>query len=220
MGMIRDGQDFDALLASYVAGNLAEPARVLVRSHLEINPANRSFIRDMEAMAGEMLEEIEPVSISGRDDRLDAIFASRPIEAPQPAMQPSTSVMHDALPLSLRQFIGCDLKDIPWRTRLPGLKEYRLDDMDGCHVSMLWIRSGQAMPTHTHSGTELTLVLEGGFSDGVGHYVRGDVSFADDTVDHRPVADDDGDCICFAVTEGDLRLTGPVGRFFAPFIRG
>lgn len=174
----------------------------------------------MEAMAGEWLEEIEPQPISGRSERLDVIFTSGPVDVAPPSLSTVTIPAPEILPQSLRRLIGSDLKDIPWRTRLPGLKEYRLHDMDGCHVSMFWIRSGLAVPTHTHRGTELTLVLEGGFSDNIGHYVRGDVSYADDTVDHRPVADDDGDCICFVVTEGDLRLTGPVGRFFAPFIRG
>ena len=46
------------------------------------------------------------------------------------------------------------------------------------------------------------------------------IAYADDDVDHRPIADEGEDCLCFAVTEGSLRLTGPVGRFFAPFLRG
>ena len=75
------------------------------------------------------------------------------------------------------------------------------------------------MPSHTHHGTELTLVLTGGFKDEDGHYVAGDVAFADGDVDHKPIADEGEDCICFAVTAGRLQLTGPVGRWFAPFIR-
>jgi putative transcriptional regulator len=34
-----------------------------------------------------------------------------------------------------------------------------------------------------------------------------------------PTADDDGDCVCLAVTDAPLRLTGPIGRLFNPFIR-
>ena len=37
-------------------------------------------------------------------------------------------------------------------------------------------------------GTELTLVLAGGFSDETGHFLRGDLAEADASVDHRPVA--------------------------------
>lgn len=209
-------EQFDALLAGYVAGTLAEPARLLVRSHLDLSPVNRGFVRDLEAAGGTMLEEIAPVRIENRDAMLAAIFAAsaeEPITVPQAATK-------TRLPLPLFDFIGKDVADIPWKTKLPGLKEYKVADMDGCSASLLWIRAGMAMPSHTHHGTELTLVLEGGFSDLHGHYVRGDVAYADDDVDHRPVADDDEDCICFAVTEGSLRLTGPIGRLFAPFMRG
>ena len=56
-------------------------------------------------------------------------------------------------------------------------------------------------------------MLKGGFTDSTGHYRRGDIAIADSEVDHRPRADDDEDCICFAVSEAPLRLTGPFVRF-------
>ncbi len=210
-------EQLDALLAGYVAGTLAEPARLLVRSHLDLSPANRGFVRDLEATCGTMLEHVAPMALDNRDAMLSAIFDAPPADrisiAPRPARR-------TRLPATLAGFIGKDIGEIPWKTKLPGLREYKVMEMDGCSASLLWIRAGMAMPTHTHHGTELTLVVEGGFSDGEGHYVRGDVAYADDDVDHRPVADEGEDCICFAVTEGSLRLTGPIGRFFAPFLRG
>jgi putative transcriptional regulator len=81
------------------------------------------------------------------------------------------------------------------------------------------IRAGVSMPQHTHKGREMTLVLAGGFTDDTGHFLRGDLSLTDGTVDHVPTADDDGDCVCLAVTDAPLRLTGPIGRLFNPFIR-
>jgi putative transcriptional regulator len=75
------------------------------------------------------------------------------------------------------------------------------------------------MPSHTHEGSEITLVLRGGFSDATGHYRRGDIAIADSEVDHRPRADEDEDCICFAVTDAPLRLTGPVARFVQRLLR-
>jgi putative transcriptional regulator len=60
---------------------------------------------------------------------------------------------------------------------------------------------------------EMTLLLAGGFSDETGHYLRGDVALADPSVDHRPVADPGEDCLCLAVTDAPLRLTGRFGRY-------
>ena len=84
---------------------------------------------------------------------------------------------------------------------------------------MLRIAPGHGVPQHSHRGTELTLVLEGGFSDITGHYVRGDIQVADQELDHQPVADDHVACICLAVTSDHLRLTGPLGRIIDPFLR-
>ena len=109
-------EQFDALLAGYVAGTLAEPARLLVRSHLDLSPVNRGFVRDLEAAGGTMLEEIAPVRIENRDAMLAAIFAAsaeEPITVPQAATR-------TRLPLPLFDFIGKDVADIPWKTKLPG----------------------------------------------------------------------------------------------------
>jgi putative transcriptional regulator len=45
------------------------------------------------------------------------------------------------------------------------------------------------------------------------------VSEADSQVDHRPVADEDEDCLCLTVTDAPLRLTGWLGRLLSPFVR-
>ncbi|ADZ70441.1 ChrR family anti-sigma-E factor [Polymorphum gilvum] len=211
----------DELLAGFVAGTLAEPARVLVDSHLELSSRNRDYVRSLEALGGMSLEDAPPVSLEDRDGRLEAIFAApeaSPAASERPVREPSVD---PRIPASLRRLIGGrSLDALPWRSRMPGVKECRLGEIDGCSASLLWIRAGRAVPSHTHEGRELTLVLQGGFSDCDGHYERGDIAIADDDIDHKPIADEGEDCICFAVTEGHLRLTGPVGRFFAPFVRG
>jgi putative transcriptional regulator len=81
------------------------------------------------------------------------------------------------------------------------------------------MRRGEAMPRHTHGGIELVLMLDGGFTDERGSYRRGDVVISDGAVVHRPVADDDADCLCLVVMEGGLKLTGPLGRILNLFFR-
>jgi putative transcriptional regulator len=75
------------------------------------------------------------------------------------------------------------------------------------------------MPSHTHPGMEATLVLKGSFADATGYYGRGDLAVVDSDVDHKPVAGADEDCICFAVSEGPVKLTGPIARLFQKLIR-
>lgn len=198
-------ETIDALLARYVAGSLPAPARVLVESHLALKPENRALAAGLEALAGAELDAGLPVALGSPRQRIDSIVTG-PIAPGAPARKSATGIF----PAPLRDFIGFDVEDVPWRTKLPGFKEYDIGEIDGCHVTLFWIRAGRKIPAHTHEGTELSLVLDGAFTDRTGRYGRGDISLADDTIDHRPIADKDRPCIGFAVTDGPLRLTGPL----------
>lgn len=204
----------DALIARYVAGTLPAPLRALVASHLELSASSRALVRGLEAAAGHELDATEPVALESRDDMLDAVFASQP---DAPTDTPSESA-DEIMPRALHDFVGFGVDSVPWKTKLPGFKEYEMEDVDGCHVSMFWIRGGRKVPTHTHEGFEVTLVLDGAFSDEHGHYGRGDIALADSTIEHRPVADEGRPCICFAVTDGALRLRGPLHHRIADII--
>lgn len=192
------------LLARYATGMLPAPATAFVRAHLEIKPEKRSLIEDFEHMCGTALSTIEPVEISNKKLNLDAIFASE-----MPAAAEQTEATADSIiPHALRDYVSMNVDDIPWKTKLPGFKEYEIGTFDGCEVSMFWIKAGRAMPRHTHEGSELFMVLDGSFTDETGHYARGDISIADETVDHRPVAGKEGPCIGFSITDAPLKLTG------------
>ncbi len=209
----------DELLAGYVAGTLSFPAQALVGAHLELSDRNRRYVSSLETLAGSGLEESDPVDFSDRDGALAAIFDDKEPIVDAFAAFSSPSPAATDLPSSLQSIVGSTIDNLPWKTLLPGVKECKLGEIDGCDSSLLWVRAGKAMPSHTHHGTELTLVLKGGFRDEDGHFVAGDIAFADGDTDHKPIADEGEDCICFAVTAGRLQLTGPVGRWFAPFIR-
>lgn len=219
--MVREHIDtIDALMARFVAGSLPLPAQVLVESHLELKPDYRNYVSDLEAMAGVALEDVKPSALSNRDALLDNIFSSNAgshdIRLPKSPVigAPSDGI----LPRPLREFIGLDVEDIPWRTKIPGFKEYDVGDFDGCHVSMFWIKPGRTVPAHTHEGCELSLVLDGAFNDATGRYGRGDISVADDTIDHRPIAEADRPCIGFAVVDAPLKLTGSFRQLIGDII--
>jgi putative transcriptional regulator len=88
----------------------------------------------------------------------------------------------------------------------------------GAGLRLLRLAPGFTAPRHTHLGSEVTLVLQGEFSDHQGRYRRGDVCFADPSVDHRPSVGGEAVCLCLVYQEGPLRLTGPLGRWLNPFV--
>lgn len=203
----------DALLAGYAAGSLTPELHSLVAAHLAIRPDNRAFVARLEQLKAASLADIEPAPLSDPERCLASIFASEPRAA-------APAVAHDpVLPAPLLQLFGRPLGEIKWRTLLPGIKEHKLAGQRDCDASLMWVRAGRMMPSHSHEGSEITLVLKGGFSDETGHYRRGDIAFADSEVDHHPLADADEDCICFAVTDAPLRLTGPIGRIVQRLLR-
>lgn len=205
----RSGDPVDALLAEFAAGALQGPMSVLVEAHLELSPKGRGFVRDLDALGGILLDEAPRVALKDRDRRLAAIFDD---PAPPPPVQPRRDVAPDPVfPAAIRRFVGRPFAEVRWTSKLPGLREIRLD-RDGTEVSLMWLKSGHAVPAHTHTGREAVLVLQGGFSDLNGRYDRGDLALADELVDHKPVADEGEDCICFVVQEGHLKLTGMMGR--------
>ncbi|MGE6648117.1 ChrR family anti-sigma-E factor [Shewanella colwelliana] len=92
-----------------------------------------------------------------------------------------------------------------------------LDD-DERRMSLLHIDKGGSVPTHTHKGFEITLLLEGSFDDEMGHYVAGDFIWLDGEHTHQPVTQDG--CVCLTVssdaihfTQGVSQILNPIGRF-------
>jgi len=232
----------DSILLDYAAGSCSEAVSLVVASHLTLCPEARARYAAFEDMGGAMLDAMEPAEIEGdaladclalidaeesgtpgaRDLAAKAVDAIA--EAPMPcgpAARPAAPGRHaiDRVPAPLRGYIGGDLESRPWRPVMRGLDELPIAVDGVATVKLLRIRGGTAMPRHTHSGTEMTLVLEGGFSDERGHFLRGDVAVTDAAVDHRPVADPGEDCYCLTVTDAPLRLTGPIGRLLNPFVR-
>jgi putative transcriptional regulator len=209
MVRVSQGQSgaLDALLAGYAVGTLSAPLHTLVASHLHINGRNRAYVDALEAMRAEDILSIPGSPVADRDRRLAAIFDSSPED------QEADPVDDGILPAPLKAYMGVSLDDVSWKWRLPGVREARLEAGEGGSASIYWIRAGRRLPSHTHEGLEATLVLQGAFMDASGHYKRGDIAVADSDIDHTPIAALDEDCICFAVTEAPLRLTGPLARF-------
>jgi putative transcriptional regulator len=209
----------DDLLLEYASGTQREPVALLIATHLALCPQCREQTRGLETIGGALVAQLGPEPLAEDSfarllGRLDEPEGSGPSERSDP-----TPGHGPRLPLPLRDYVGDSLNRLRWRRLGPIAEARLLTDFAGFTTRLVRLRAGAGAPTHTHEGTELTLVLEGGFTDVSGHYRRGDVEVADNAVDHRPVADADGDCLCLAVTDAPLRLTGVLGRLLNPFVR-
>jgi putative transcriptional regulator len=180
----------ETLLAAYAAGTLSEPFAVLVASHLQMKADSRA----------------QGASIAHHQH-----WPHRPM--------PGLDQMSAFMPLALRSYVSRHLGALEWRRILPSIERCRISRDARGEASFLRCRPGSAIPAHTHEGHEAVLVLQGGFRDANGHYAAGDIAVADDTIDHRPVADRPLECIIFVVLEAPVRLTGPFGRLVQRIFR-
>lgn len=186
------------MIFDYATGALGEGLSLVVATHLTYCPGCRSTLRACEQVGGALIAVGAP-----------AVTAAHPALEQAVRSEVRRTGGTSSYPAPLAAYAS----QLRWRTTFPGLKEAELAlAEDGVRASLMQIAPGRAMPRHSHAGVEATLVLQGGFSDQDGHYLRGDVALADDAIDHRPRADAGEPCVCLAVTAAPLRLTGVFGR--------
>ncbi len=210
----------DEFLLDHASGAASAPVSLLVATHLAINPAARRSYRQLEALGGVMLNEIQPTQAA--PDSLAKLFAridrGDGLEA---EIHPVATKPHDTgIPAPLAAYMRDGADRPSWKQLARGVEEAQLaiTGEQGDRAMLLRIAAGRAIPKHAHRGIEMTLVLEGAFADARGLYARGDVCVADETVEHQPTAEQVGDCLCLVVSNGPVRLTGPFMRLLNPFL--
>lgn len=206
---------------AYAAGSLSHPAALVVATHLALCPLCRAEVGRFEAVGGQLLDEVDPAEIG--DAALDQVLAKLNGREPPPdARRPDRSgpAPREGIPQPLRDYLGAPLDEMKWSLLLPRVREIKLPCSEaGARLSMLKIKAGGSIPRHTHTGAEYTLVLTGAFADSTGAYNRGDFAFADEALNHQPIAAASEDCICLALSEAPMRFTGPFGRLLNPLLK-
>jgi putative transcriptional regulator len=138
-----------------------------------------------------------------------------------PQKQTNNSLWDDyKIPNSLRQFITKSYEELTWMRLSPSFKIATLyNEEGGAQIALTRVKAGAHMPTHTHTGDEITLVLEGAFSDESGVYRKGDFISRDASHKHKPIVTKDAECICLTVLDAPIEFTGWFTRLLNPLIR-
>lgn len=198
----------DALIAAYAAGTLPHPFAVAVAAHISLCLDCRAAYHGHLALGGTVLDSMDGVELSGTVkgqvlDRLDTPEPPTP-EFRRSGVYPAPVV--------------AALKGRPpkWKSMALGVRQCIVDAGPEGSVRLLSIPPGQAMPDHGHNGLELTLVLQGSFSDATGRFGVGDIEVANEDIEHTPVADDGPPCICLAATDMPLRFSSFFPRLLQP----
>jgi putative transcriptional regulator len=206
----------EELLAAYSAGSLPLSQALCVSAHLEHCGVCVHEMQQLNRLGSELMQQLEPAPPSqllrqSMLERLDSLVDDRPAQR---------ETGDSPVPRCLRQFVSGGYDRLRWKRVSSAIHSVELcRDSNGARVELLKIRPGGSASTHTHLGDEYTVILEGSFSDERGVYRRGDFVVKDSSDRHTPVATKDRECICLAVTEGPVQLTGFFGRLLNPLIR-
>ena len=204
----------DQLLMAYSAGQLPEAFNLVAATHLSMCDECRAALGAFDAVGGAMVEAADEAEVS--DTSLEATLV---LIAQQKPVSERRAPSVGIFPAPLADYVGGDLDAVKWRSLGMGVRQAILPTEKGASVRLLHIPAGQAMPDHGHRGMELTLVLQGAFSDGVGRYNRGDLDVETEKTQHTPVAEAGLPCICLSATDAPLRFTGFIPRILQPLFR-
>ena len=210
----------DEFLLDYASGAMTESWSLAIATHLALCPPCRHEVEGLEALAGSLLEAIQPDKMpSGLLSHNANLLTNAAQELPTKwVLKPEETAKPD-LPQPLRDYIGGGLESLKWRRFGVGAAQIIVPTGDAdCTARLLRIPAGKSVPEHSHNGLEFTLVLSGSFSDDSGRYGPGDLQEADGDILHQPIAGNDEDCICLAITDAPLKFSGLAARMVQPFI--
>lgn len=193
----------DEIVVAYVTGSAPHGMALAAAAHLTYCADCRRKAEAHEAIAGALLAEASLDDAPDIADLMDRLDETAEEAAP---------VKAGPLPAPVAAAVGIDFDEIPWRFRLPGVYVHEMSNKDGDDISLMKVRPGAVIPSHTHEAEELTVIFEGELEDGGKTYKAGDIAVADASVDHKPRAGGDTACICLAVLSGGVKFTGPFGR--------
>ncbi len=201
----------DEFLAAYATGSLPHPYALVVAAHVSLCLECRAGFEAHQAIGGAVLDTAQSQAVSGdmKARVLDLLDAP---SVPEPAYE-----RVDVLPGPVVEALKG--KAPRWRPLGLGIRQCILNSGPEGSVRLLHIPPGQMVPDHSHNGIELTLVLQGSFSDETGRFGVGDLEVADQALEHTPSADPGEPCICLAATDAPLRFTSLMPRLLQPLFR-
>lgn len=186
--------EYWALTLDAATGAASPADTLLMETHAALKPEGRAGRSLAEALGGAFLETA-PLQGSGELRRVAG--DARTMQQARAAVR-LAAIEPDAL---------------AWRELFTGVKALKLS-LPGARLVRL--AEGRRLPEHGHLGEERTLVLRGAYDDAQGLYQPGDISFADEAIEHAPRAVED--CVCLIASSGAMKFKNIGARIAHRFL--
>ncbi len=204
-------------LTEYAAGTLPLAQSACVAAHLNYCPECQRTATSLLEVGASLFASATPEPVGDR--LLNNVLARLDEEPPlsYPHADPTSTA--GRTPAILQRLMAGNFADLVWKKITKTLRVSYVRTGDLRHEFALYhIKAGGKIPEHGHRGAEITLVLQGGFSDADGSYDEGDFIYRGADEVHAPTALQTEDCICIGVIDAPLRFTGWQYRWMNPFL--
>jgi putative transcriptional regulator len=207
-------------LNAFVSGTCEPTAALMVSAHVDM-----CFDCQAKCINLQQVQTIEALSSPVATPSLDRMFSritQLPQQKPTATREGSVPVTFDielegkrfVLPRTLKRYA----KNTGNWSRLVGkLWQAPVDLGYMGKANFIYMEKGGKVPEHTHKGTEMTLVIDGQYGDGVANYDCGDFTLLDDQYNHLPHSEADEGCLVFTIVDKPLYFTSGIARLLNPF---
>lgn len=212
----------DDALRDFAQGNLSTGMSVALSAHIELCETCRQRSSQLESQ-----EIVNWLQSDARDSAPDfAGMADLITQLPQLVdAEPVAKEVEPDFPVSEihmlehsftlpRLLAKAASKGLVWRKLAGGINQAQVQIDNETQCEFLYMTPGSQVPVHRHQGSEVTLVLDGGFEDEFGHYGPSDFLVRDKRDQHQPSTETG--CLCFAVLDSPLTFTSGLARLFNP----
>ncbi len=218
-------------LSDYAAGTLPRSQAVCVAAHLEFCGKCRSHVEQLTNVGAVLFEQLAPEPVSSELlchvlDEVNEFAEPSTALAPAAGTARASNLYHGHeneikdLPRVVRSMVTSSVNDLHWVTLGSHLRLSRLNTGDLTKDTSLYhIKAGGRIPEHKHDGEEITVVLRGSFSDAEDIYQQGDFIVRGVGNTHRPIATQDGDCLCLATSDYPIVPTNWFYRLINPLVQ-
>lgn len=207
-------------LTDYSAGALPLAHALAVSVHLDQCSQCREQVRRLNMVGAELFATHTETTSHDHMAQLKQNVMAAITQSKSEAVTADNTDGGRSIPESLRRFIPKGFNALNWIHLTPSFKLATLcNEMGGAQIALSCVKPGACLPSHRHTGNEITVVLKGAFSDEDGLYREGDFICRDQHDKHQPRVTKDAECICLIVLDSPIEFTGWLTRLLNPIMR-
>jgi putative transcriptional regulator len=207
-------------LRVFSAGNSKPAMALMISAHADMCPKCQQDCIDIQAeLAGELFNQMSPgAPLDSQYYAMRSKITDLPISKMAAPEVNNSSIELDGKFFELPRALKRHVKNTGNWSRLVGkLWQAPVDLGDIGKANFMYMEKGGRVPEHTHKGTEITLVVDGQYGDGIAEYDCGDFTIMNNTHNHLPHSEADGGCLVLTIIDQPLHFTAGIARLLNPF---